>query len=346
MWWWIECTYRLVSEIQTKSFGVTKIKPCQLLVWWWKTNIEPQDEESLRNAKFSASLDFWKGNFWARRYWGTSRNRWKILYCWYSKQKFWEKAVLYSYYQLHNSDFARLFPAEAPDVPSSRFFDPRSVFYRLLRPELVSSHSTPLCSDTFTGWMNDSDQNKAFFKYEIIKATNRLNNIVIPQFAQFLNGFEFIKAEKIGNSKVESVPIQQQQPQHQNFIQFYLQEKNNPASNFSKPEKVAEYLQSLELKSLMPEYFSGWERKWNDIPHELSQLIDFIKVKKKNANDLNPSLAFLKVWAITLICRSFWLFWKEWSLWPLKSAWSSCLQTRAVISVNSNLFNSGSVTSE
>ena len=189
--------------------------------------------------------------------------------------------MLYSYYQLHNSDFARLFPAEAPDVPSSRFFDPRSVFYRLLRPELVSSHSTPLCSDTFTGWMNDSDQNKAFFKYEIIKATNRLNNIVIPQFAQFLNGFEFIKAEKIGNSKVESVPIQQQQPQHQNFIQFYLQEKNNPASNFSKPEKVAEYLQSLELKSLMPEYFSGWERKWNDIPHELSQLIDFIKVKKK-----------------------------------------------------------------
>lgn len=60
--------------------------------------------------------------------------------------------------KLYLLDFGRLYPPESP-VLAAEVFPPlghqRSVFFKMLRPELVGSHEVPLCSDVFTGWLRN-----------------------------------------------------------------------------------------------------------------------------------------------------------------------------------------------
>eukprot|EP00727_Mastigamoeba_balamuthi_P002688 m51a1_g12416 hypothetical protein (960) ;mRNA; f:734993-739255 len=63
-----------------------------------------------------------------------------------------------------------------------------SVLYNLLRPELVRSNPTPLCSDAWTKFQN-ADPNKDTHNREVGEATLRLLQEVIPNFAEALNNY-------------------------------------------------------------------------------------------------------------------------------------------------------------
>jgi len=61
-----------------------------------------------------------------------------------------------------------------------------STLYRLLRPEFVETNPVPLCSDAFTHFQ-DADPDKEQHNQEIVEATKRLFQEVIPDFADALN---------------------------------------------------------------------------------------------------------------------------------------------------------------
>ena len=61
-----------------------------------------------------------------------------------------------------------------------------STLYRLLRPELVGAHATPLCSDAWTRFQ-EGDPARAEHNREVLAATARLLDVVIPAFADSLN---------------------------------------------------------------------------------------------------------------------------------------------------------------
>eukprot|EP01087_Luapelamoeba_hula_P000097 TRINITY_DN10051_c0_g1_i1.p1 TRINITY_DN10051_c0_g1~~TRINITY_DN10051_c0_g1_i1.p1 ORF type:complete len:564 (+),score=53.42 TRINITY_DN10051_c0_g1_i1:3-1694(+) len=83
-------------------------------------------------------------------------------------------------------DFARLYPSEALLPPMEYFApDPRAIFFKMLRPELVTSNSTPLCSDVQTGWIRNDPLIHEHHK-EVRHATLRLFHEVIPSFAKQL----------------------------------------------------------------------------------------------------------------------------------------------------------------
>lgn len=84
-------------------------------------------------------------------------------------------------------DFARVFPPEAPPADTEkRAADPRSVFYKLLRPEFVHKYKTPLNPDAFTQW-NRFEENKVQHEQDLVEATNYLRTTLIPQIAAKLS---------------------------------------------------------------------------------------------------------------------------------------------------------------
>lgn len=90
--------------------------------------------------------------------------------------------------KLYLADFARLFPPEAGSVAQKYFTlkEPRAVFYKLLRPEFLVSNPVPLCSDAFTGWQS-MDPEWHDHNHEVKLATERLHNVVIPEFVKYLH---------------------------------------------------------------------------------------------------------------------------------------------------------------
>jgi hypothetical protein len=74
-------------------------------------------------------------------------------------------------------DFGRVYPCEAPPPNSSRSGD---VFYKLLRPELVRTAPTPLCSDAFTGFLR-FDPRQTRFCEQVKTVTSLLYFKVIPE---------------------------------------------------------------------------------------------------------------------------------------------------------------------
>jgi hypothetical protein len=88
-------------------------------------------------------------------------------------------------------DFQRLIPPEAPDKHH------QSVFYNFLRPEFVKSNPTPLCSDTFTGFLSASDPNSGEMTADIEIATNRLYTEIIDKFVEEIITNSSFLGEKI-----------------------------------------------------------------------------------------------------------------------------------------------------
>lgn len=80
---------------------------------------------------------------------------------------------------LYMIDFARTFPPEAP----GEFAHPQSIFYKLLRPELVRGNDRPLSSDAFSGWQS-SDSKSDAMNEDVEEATKRLLETVIPAYPQ------------------------------------------------------------------------------------------------------------------------------------------------------------------
>jgi len=90
-------------------------------------------------------------------------------------------------------DFARTMPPEAPDFNTDGTPKiPRGVFYRMLRPELVSDNAVPLSSDVFSGW-GSYDTNREVSQNEVREATNRMYNERIPAVAAELESLDFDK---------------------------------------------------------------------------------------------------------------------------------------------------------
>eukprot|EP00013_Stygamoeba_regulata_P007665 CAMPEP_0177641970 /NCGR_PEP_ID=MMETSP0447-20121125/7343_1 /TAXON_ID=0 /ORGANISM="Stygamoeba regulata, Strain BSH-02190019" /LENGTH=984 /DNA_ID=CAMNT_0019144109 /DNA_START=147 /DNA_END=3101 /DNA_ORIENTATION=+ len=88
--------------------------------------------------------------------------------------------------KLYVLDLGRLLPPEAPSSLATER-ERRSVFYRLLRPELLYRYGKPLCSDAFTGW-DDGDPAIALkHAQEVRDATNYLMNNIIPAVAKHLD---------------------------------------------------------------------------------------------------------------------------------------------------------------
>lgn len=87
--------------------------------------------------------------------------------------------------RLYAVDLARLLPPENPtvDPQTHEVKEPRSVYYKLLRPELVGQSPVPLCSDTFTGW-DKMDPNSEQHQSDIRKLTDSLKTQIIPIAAQ------------------------------------------------------------------------------------------------------------------------------------------------------------------
>ena len=74
-------------------------------------------------------------------------------------------------------DFARTFPPEAPGEGAH----PQSIFYRLLRPELVRSFPKPLSSDAFSGWQS-GDSLSDEMNEDVEEATRKLFESIIPSY--------------------------------------------------------------------------------------------------------------------------------------------------------------------
>eukprot|EP01128_Nolandella_sp_AFSM9_P005573 TRINITY_DN270_c0_g2_i2.p1 TRINITY_DN270_c0_g2~~TRINITY_DN270_c0_g2_i2.p1 ORF type:complete len:1572 (+),score=354.00 TRINITY_DN270_c0_g2_i2:505-5220(+) len=85
-------------------------------------------------------------------------------------------------------DLARVFPSESPsfDKVTGRAINPRSVFYKLLRPEFVLNYHEQLTSDGFCRIGRDDPQHK-YNNSTLVRATNRLHTEIIPKFARTLN---------------------------------------------------------------------------------------------------------------------------------------------------------------
>jgi hypothetical protein len=64
----------------------------------------------------------------------------------------------------------------------------RSVFCHLLRSEFVRGYNIPLCSDAFTSWNSDpNEETKNLNNGEVTEATEYLHNHVIPHCAAALD---------------------------------------------------------------------------------------------------------------------------------------------------------------
>lgn len=83
-------------------------------------------------------------------------------------------------------DFGRVLPPEDPRI--RRDATKRSIFYHLLRSELVSSNPVPLCSDAYSSWNSDDDERiREQHNQEVTDATHRLYNQIIPELAKTLD---------------------------------------------------------------------------------------------------------------------------------------------------------------
>lgn len=83
-------------------------------------------------------------------------------------------------------DFARTFPPEAP-APGE---NPQSIFYRLLRPELVRRYPKALSSDAFSGWQLYDPEN-ASMNQDVVDATEFLHKEVIGTYSDSWMSTEF-----------------------------------------------------------------------------------------------------------------------------------------------------------
>jgi hypothetical protein len=77
-------------------------------------------------------------------------------------------------------DFARLMPPECP-LPN-QIIEKGSLFFKLLRPELVRGNCVPLSSDALTRW-GMGDPHRMSHNKEVLEATIRLRTDVISRFA-------------------------------------------------------------------------------------------------------------------------------------------------------------------
>jgi len=95
-------------------------------------------------------------------------------------------------------DFSRLLPPEARSKQRDKN-KKGSIFYKLLRPELVMSYPKPLCSDTYSGFVKGTDEEPQSRK-EIEEATQHMFNTVIPNLAKLLDSmaetYKFIDTSK------------------------------------------------------------------------------------------------------------------------------------------------------
>lgn len=82
--------------------------------------------------------------------------------------------------RLYILDYARVFPPECP-LPN-QIMEKGSLFFKLLRPELVRSNKVPLSSDSLTRW-GMGDPNKNIHNREVLDATLRLRQEIIPDFS-------------------------------------------------------------------------------------------------------------------------------------------------------------------
>lgn len=85
--------------------------------------------------------------------------------------------------RLYLLDFSRVFPPEAP-APGAA--DPKAIFHRLLRPELVKRSDIPLSSDAFSKFQKDDPREKALNE-QVDVVTRMLFEEIIPQFALSLS---------------------------------------------------------------------------------------------------------------------------------------------------------------
>jgi len=109
-------------------------------------------------------------------------------------------------------DFSRVYPPEAPDVVAEHFpsVDIQSVFFKMLRPELVGCNRDPLSSDAFTRWgANDPDFHQ--HNIEVATATRLLIEKIIPHVAENLLEHTpkhvFLNRLRIGVETVEGLNI-------------------------------------------------------------------------------------------------------------------------------------------
>eukprot|EP01087_Luapelamoeba_hula_P014241 TRINITY_DN4145_c0_g1_i4.p1 TRINITY_DN4145_c0_g1~~TRINITY_DN4145_c0_g1_i4.p1 ORF type:complete len:1436 (-),score=334.66 TRINITY_DN4145_c0_g1_i4:290-4597(-) len=110
-----------------------------------------------------------------------------------------------NYYLL---DFARTFPPAAPEFDDNGLpKEPRAVFFRMLRPELVKTNKVPLSSDAFTGWGN-YDENRKQSQQEVQEATNRIKTECIPALVGELQSIDiatvsdnYFESMRGGNAK-------------------------------------------------------------------------------------------------------------------------------------------------
>ena len=84
--------------------------------------------------------------------------------------------------RIYMLDFARLFPPEAPKLGDN----PRGIFHRLLRPELVKRSNVPLSSDAFSRFQKSDPKDKAL-NGQVTVATEMLHQEIIPQVGMFLS---------------------------------------------------------------------------------------------------------------------------------------------------------------
>lgn len=77
-------------------------------------------------------------------------------------------------------DFSRTFPPAAPELDADgNPKEPRAVFYKMLRPELVKTNNVPLSSDAFTGW-ETFDNERLQNRQDVIEATERILKECVP----------------------------------------------------------------------------------------------------------------------------------------------------------------------
>lgn len=82
-------------------------------------------------------------------------------------------------------DTARTFPCESPLLPSMGPKRRNGHLFKLLRPELVKRWRTPLCSDSFSGFIRADPQAKTHNR-EVHEATIHLRSVIIPFFFERL----------------------------------------------------------------------------------------------------------------------------------------------------------------
>ena len=85
----------------------------------------------------------------------------------------------------------------------------RTIYYQMLRPELVNGYKEPLSSDAFSGW-SENDKNKEKYNSAIKKCTEFLHYQIIPSFADKLqkNHLESIGPLPENKKQWEELPQQ------------------------------------------------------------------------------------------------------------------------------------------